>query len=299
MKGCRRNGAVCSLASLWVAAGLLVGLRVIDAEAGEPTFILATEPAEANLIQLKLLILAQGDEALSAAAIRLQFGEAGAFLELPAPGPRTLTVSVPSGGQEAVVPCGCISLDPPIPDRVPVWGASAGGRAQLLGVLVRTPAGTHLERTCPHLGADEVAVQAVASCHFPGPDQVMVKVAYLNCGADSDRDYWAFLHVEPEAEGENLAVAAAAGVNPSAYATDTSAWRPDEVTVLSFGPYSLSRELPPVVFLRVGLYDRDGNGHRLSLAGCGEKQRTLVGRFVAGQEGWHFERLGPAGEVRQ
>jgi len=188
-----------------------------------------------------------------------------------------------------------VALDSQAGGEIAVAGGPAGALAQALGTLTRAEGGRMpLRRTCPAVAEGQSRIMALASAEQVGPRRFTVKVAYLNCGARLDRDYWAFLHFEPAPTGENLAVTSAMGLHPAGKRTDSSLWTEDEVTVVTFGPYELPADLAEPLYLRVGLYDHDGDDGRARLAGSAEDARVLVGRFASREGRVAFERL--AGE---
>jgi hypothetical protein len=136
----------------------------------------------------------------------------------------------------------------------------------------------------------------VAAVERMNASRFVVKLAYLSCGEKLERDYDAFLHFEPEATGSDLATTTEMRLYPSGKPTDSSGWREDEVTVVTFGPYDIPPDLAKPLYLRAGMYDREGDGHRLRLAGSGGEDRVLVGRFIRQEGGVAFERM-PLAEV--
>lgn len=196
----------------------------------------------------------------------------------------------------AVVRFEALKLDPAA-GEITVSGRLGDEPPQPLGSLVRGDDGqVHLRRTCALAAQGERRILVVAVAERTDANRFVVKLAYANCGETLDRDYDAFLHFEPEATGSDLATTTEMRLYPSGKPTDSSGWREDEVTVVTFGPYDIPPDLTKPLYLRAGMCDRDGDGHRLRLAGSGEEDRVLVGRFVRQEGAVAFERM-PLAEV--
>jgi len=269
--------------------------------------LLDCETVGTERVVLKLVLLNAGRRLATDGEAELAFvkpGEPGATYEAPEPGPRTVRKAMHaagwSGDSVEVVSFGPFTIGADTPRELEVRGGLVGDPPAALGTLVREegdPAGpVRLRRACPAAGPEDTPIVAVAACELLGANRVVVRVAYLNCGASLRTDYSAFLHFEPEATGENLAVTSEMGLYPSSRPTDSAAWGEDEVTVVTFGPYTLPAGLDRPLYLRVGLYDQAGTGERLRPAGSDERDRVLVGRLVPRDGGVVFERTPPAAE---
>ena len=117
-----------------------------------------------------------------------------------------------------------------------------------------------------------------------------MRAGFFNCGATFESDLWAFLHFEPNATGEEHATLAPLGLHAIGKATDSATWAADEVTVLTFGPYTVPDEAELPIYLRAGLYDYHGDGARVPLVGVGDATRVLLGRIVERDGVIAFER---------
>jgi hypothetical protein len=274
-------------------AALAGGLVAPAAPQAPPDAVLFVESSVAGTLSAQVLLI----------AVAPLEADAQLTLTLMAPGGHEQTASAPvpasawSTDGLQLVALGPLTLDPGMAGELTVSGGLAGTRPQRLGTLVRGGDGrVQLRRAMPFAAEGPGRVFALASAERVGPGRFTVKVAYLNCGEQLDRDYDAFLHFEPEATGGNLAVTTEMGLYPSGKPTDSSAWREDDVTVVTFGPYDLPPDLAKPLYVRVGLYDREGDGARLPLAGGAEDDRVLVGGFATQDGRIVFERT-PLGEA--
>ena len=258
--------------------------------------VLDAQPLGVGRVELKLALLNAGRSFDKDGEVELQFLAGEERLEQAEPGLRTSRDAVQCSAwkrdQVEVLRFGPYEAGEDTPERVEVRGGLVGDPAETLGTLVRGERGSVLERPCD-MAEGERAICAVALCEAMDPERFLIRVAYLNCGEAFDRDYWAFLHFEPEPSGENLSVTSAMGLHPSGRPTDSASWAADEVTLVTFGPYTTPQPLEAPVYLRVGLYDQAGDGLRVRMAGSGDKERVLVGRLVAAEGGFAFERTVP------
>ena len=271
-----------------LALCLLAALAAMAQDAPPVAAVLFVEQPTAEVLALKVLLIAgappEGDVRFN---LTLS-GPAGQMQALAAQAPRTGWT--PDGLQ--VLRFDPVTLDVQADSEIVVAGSPAGTPQQPLGTLVRSEGGqVQLRRACPALAEGQTAIVALAAAEQVGPRRFTVKVAYLNCGARLDRDYWAFLHFEPEPTGESLAVTSEMGLYPAGKPTDASLWTEDEVTVVTFGPYELPADLAEPLYLRAGLYDHGGDGGRVRLAASAEDSRVLVGRFVSRDGSVAFVRL--------
>lgn len=267
--------------------------------------ILACEALGPDRVVLKLLIFNSGETFAADGSARLEFVDpadpARAF-EAPEPGPRTTAMPVACsswfGDHVELLRFGPFVLDDSTPAELHLRGGLEGRLPVPLGALVRGDDRRVRFRRPPPDAATETErnVLLTAACDLVNPNRFLIKLGFFNCGERFDVDYWAFLHFEPDPTGENLAVTTEMGLYPAGKPTDSSSWEEDEVTVIAFGPFELPRELDRPLYLRAGLYDRDGTSGRVPLAGSGEAQRVLVGRFVPRDGGAVFERTAPQPE---
>lgn len=277
--------------TLLLIGPLLTALAVqVPSQPGPPLQILTCELAGPDAITLKVLLLNAG----------AAFPEDREFeLTLTSADGKTQSHKAPvacaswAPDQAAVVRFDALNVGPAA-GEVTVSGRLGDGPAQPLGSLVRGKNGQlHLRRTCALAAEEERRILVVAAAEGTDANRFVVKLAYLNCGEKLDTDYWAFLHFEPEATGSDLAATTEMHLYPSGKATDSSGWREDDVTVVTFGSYDIPPDLAKPLYLRAGMYDHDGDGHRLQLAGSGEDDRVLVGRFVRQDGEIVFERIVP------
>jgi len=258
--------------------------------------VLDAQPLGGGRVELKLALLNAGRSFEKDGEVELQFIVGGERLEQAEPGLRTTREAVQCSAwkrdQVEVLRFGPYEVGEGAPERIEVRGGLVGEPAEALGTLMKGERGFVLERPCD-MAEGERAICAVALCEAMDPERFLIRVAYLNCGESFDRDYWAFLHFEPEPSGEDLSVTSAMGLHPTGRPTDSASWAVDEVTVVTFGPYTAPHPLEAPVYLRVGLYDQAGDGLRVRMAGSGDKERVLVGRLVPAEGGFAFERTVP------
>jgi len=138
------------------------------------------------------------------------------------------------------------------------------------------------------------AVLPVAACQASGTNEFRISVTFYNAGMRLPLDYTAFLHFDRSQKGEGLLSLPAPGPRPLVAVTQASTWAPDEVTTVTFAAVTMPPNLPPVVYVKAGLYDAAGEGGRLALAGEDASHRVLVGRLQRGGEVWAFHRSPPA-----
>ena len=137
-------------------------------------------------------------------------------------------------------------------------------------------------------------VLAVGTAEKLGPRQFRLSVAFLNCGAALERDYTAFLHFDRRGRTESLYFLPQPGPRPLVAPTTSATWGPNEECTVTFGTVTLPVSLRREVFLKTGLYDTGGDGHRLPLVGGDASNRALIGRLVPDETGWTFRRAAPA-----
>ncbi|MBM3500955.1 MAG: hypothetical protein FJX74_20050 [Armatimonadetes bacterium] len=254
--------------------------------------VLFADPSGPDTLALRVLLIHQGPAPEDVEYV----------LSLAPPGgtARTLSAAVPASGWTAdglrLVAFEPLTVGPEAGDLV-ITGGLPGAPTERLATLIRGEGGRlELRRVPPGGGPDRLF--AVASAEQLGPRRFTVKVAYINCGERLSRDYDAFLHFEPEPTGEDLAATTEMGLYPSGKPTDSSAWHEDDITVVAFGPYELPAKLDRPLYVRVGLYDRTGDGARRPLLGAAEDHRVLVGRFAPRDGAVVFERA-PFEEAKQ
>lgn len=286
-------------------AGLAaIALCAAAAEAAapmEPLLVLCGEPAAGHSIRLKLVVFT-GGSAPAPEHVRVEFFHQGKSLDGPPPSARPLHARLPgapeAGSQVHVAALGSVAMDADGPESVQVRGGAAGDRLVPLGSLRRADDGRvlflrHWPLPSPKQG--ERAVLVAAAAERMGPRRFLLKLAYLNYGESFDKDLTAFVHFEFAARGEDLADPVAAGLLTQSYDMDTSCWRPGEVTVVRSRAFDVPASAPEHVYVRVGIYDRQGTQARLPLAGSDDDTgRVLVGRFVAEGERVGFEPILPA-----
>ena len=258
--------------------------------------VLTCEPFGPDTVTLKVLVCNAG----------ATFGQDCEFeLALTGADGKTEVHKLPAGcagwaaDEVAVIRFEALKIDPAASETT-VSGRLGEGPAQPLGSLVRGNDGkVRLRRTCSLASEGERRILVVAAAERVQANRFVIRLGYLNCGEKLDVDYWGFLHFEPEPTGSDLAATTEMRLYPSGKATDSSGWREDEVTVVTFGPYDIPPDLAKPLYLRAGMYDHDGDGHRLRLAGSGDEDRVLVGRFIQRDGRIVFERvLAQAGEGR-
>lgn len=302
----------CGLAGAGALLGLLfaAGAAAQDQTEGGPSplALLVCETTGSNTVELGVLLLALDDPLPDDTSVRLQFvapSDPGRTYEAPEPAPRTVTQTIASsatGRRTALLGFGPFILGDETPAKLQVLGGVAGTTPTPLGVLFRRPtAGDHearwgFRRASPPVAEGERAVIVVAAPQVVDANRFLVGLGFFNCGERFPVDHWALLHFELEPTGEDLAATSEMGLWPSGKATDSSLWREDEVTVVTFGPYELPRPLERPVYLRAGLYDREGAGDRVKLIGSDASRRVLVGRFVDRDGHIAFERIAPSPE---
>ena len=258
--------------------------------------VLCCEPLGPDTVTLKVLVLNAG----------ATFGQDCEFgLALTGADGKTEVRKMPAScagwaaDEVTLIRFDALKIDPAAGETT-VSGRLGEGPAQPLGSLVRGNDGqVRLQRTCSLASEGERRTLVVAAAERMQANRFVVRLGYLNCGEKLDVDFWAFLHFEPEPTGSDLAATTEMGLYPSGKATDSSGWGEDEVTVVTFGPYDIPPDLAKPLYLRAGMYDHDGDGRRLRLAGSGDEDRVLVGRFIQQDGRIAFERtLAQAGEGR-
>ena len=137
------------------------------------------------------------------------------------------------------------------------------------------------------------AILAVGSAERLDPRQFRLSVTFVNCGAELDRDYRAFLHFDRSERSERLYFRPEPGPRPLVAPTGSGSWGPNDEQTVTFGTVTLPAPGRHEVFLKAGLYDAAGDGHRLPLAGGDPSRRALLGRFSPDESGWTFVRTPP------
>jgi len=140
----------------------------------------------------------------------------------------------------------------------------------------------------------EGRVLPVATCKQLAPREFRFTITFLNCGAVLPLDYSAFIHFDRTRSGERLYTEPDPGPRPLVMPTTSSAWTPDEVTVIEFPPVTLPPSIRQEVLVKVGLWD-PGSGVRFPLAGEDASHRVLVGGLVPEADGFHSVRYAPGG----
>ena len=269
--------------------------------------VLTCERVATDAVRLKLVLLASEGALEEDVTAWIEFRDVSApqqTVETRPPGLRTTRVPAAGAAWGAahvqVISFGPYVLDTSHPAKIIVRGGLQGQPDAQLGALVvgqpdeRGQGAVRFERALPAEPAGQQRrIFVVAAAHPVGPNSFCVKLAYFNCGERLQRDYWAFLHFETAETGENLPATTAMGLHPAGNPADAPDWRPDEVTVVTFGPYTIPAELEGPIYLRAGLYDHDGDGSRLAPLGSAERGRALVGRFVSHDGRPAFERILP------
>ena len=283
------------VAACWTAEALAAPA------APQVQLVLCSTPSGASLVHLKLLLLNAGATPPADAKALVAFSSApgGAALELPAPGPRSLAVPLKASEWPAdhteVLDLGDVSLAPPCPTVVAVSGGLAGQEMHLLGTLRRGVAGAPASFLRAYPQADVApggrSHLFFAAAYEPTEDgQFRMKLACLNCGEKLKADYDVFLHFELAPVGTELAATTALGLFPAGRATDSSQWSESDLAVAELGPYCLQAGAPEFIYLRAGLYNRQGDGARLPIAGPDDTSRALIGRLVTREGRTWFER---------
>jgi len=294
---------------IWILALLLLTsvLRLATAEAQAPVArgglsLLVCDAVSPRTIALKLILLNPGRQFDTDGQARLEFGRPdapGHPFESPAPGPRTVNLPVKCSewapDHVEVLSFGPFSLSEGVPTNLEVRGGLVGDAPTLLGTLTAGDRDSSLQfrrafpAILPATKTHRVIVTAV--CERTDARRFVVKLAYLNCGERFETALSAFLHFELAPKGEDLDPAIALRLLPSSRRVNTSTWRPDELTVVQFGPFEIPRDAPEHVYLRAGLYDQFGTPERLDLAGSDDGTgRVLVGTFTHTPAGVLFQR---------
>jgi len=144
------------------------------------------------------------------------------------------------------------------------------------------------------LPAQSASVLPTGTCRQLAPREFQLTVTFLNCGAKLGLDYLAFIHFDRARSGERLYNEPAPGPRPLVMPTKSSAWAPDEVTVIEFPPVTFPPSIRKEVFVKVGLWDPQ-SGVRFPLAGEDVSHRVLVGGLVPEGDGFRFVRYAPGG----
>jgi hypothetical protein len=289
---------------MWLPVILILAASCRAAQSPEQAqVVLACAPLAGPAVPVKLVVTACGELPVGA-SVRVAFTPmaGGPVLELPAPGPRTLVRPLGAAGQApadlAVVDLGEVSLAPPCPAEVLVTGGLADREPGPLGTLRRGPEGAPaaFERAYPWDGGESLASGREArllmvAAHEPlEGGQFLVRLACLNCGEAFAQDQDIFLHFELSPTGSDLAATTALGLYPAGRSTDSAAWSPGDLVVAQFGPYAVPDTMPGLVYLRAGLYNRQGDGARVPVAGPDDTSRALLGRLVTREGRTWFER---------
>jgi hypothetical protein len=298
----------CDLRATLLVCGLAVLVRAAE-PAAPPALLLVCTPTGASTVRLQVLALSVGDTFAADTAVEVTFwaATAAAAVELSPPGPRTVALPLRTAGwaaeQMELVEVGEFSLAPPCPEALEVRGGARGQTARSLGRLRRGENGAAVafSRTFPGApavglaagsAADEARTGLVFAAVYEPLDErrFTVRMGCFNCGGRRAVDEDLFLHFELSPRGIDLAPTVALGLHPDARPTDSSAWHEGELTVVQFGPYTLPEEVPEFIYLRAGLYNRQGDGARAPVAGPDDTNRALLGRVVSRQGQTRFER---------
>lgn len=270
-----------------------------------PTVLLVATPSGAAVVQLKLVVLCSAGSAATEGTLQVAFAAAAAAepIEVPPPGPRGMTLPwrPPAGASDQVqiVGLGEVSLAPPCPEVLEVRGGVRGQPLRPLGWLRRGAAGAASTFTRAYPAAGGKTGLLFVAVYEPSEERLFnLRLACFNCGDHREADQDLFLHFEPAPTGTDLQATMALGLPPDARPTDSGSWSPGDQVVASFGPYSIPEHAPEFIYLRAGLYYRQGDGARAPVEGPDDTRRALLGRLVtrAGQT-W-FERAPlPGSEV--
>ncbi len=284
----------------WCVAAL-AALATVSYVAAEADLLLATESVGDGSVLTKLIVLHRGEAPGRKAPVELRFLVADHVLSEPAPGFRTTVMMLDTGswlpGHTQILAPEPFSPQATTPQQLRAEARIGDGAFIPLGRLTRAADGAwRLARACTVSEKGRWPVITVAHCRFLEPEQVLINVGFLNCGAEFERDYWAFVHLDLGPAGEDLSGTAALGLPALALVTDSSAWADDDVTVMSFGPYDLPSDLASPLFVSVGLYDQNGDGSRAPLVGCDRTMRVPVGQLMPRADGWRYERAPTPGQ---
>ena len=298
---------VVSSFAAWSAFGQPVASTEGPSRAGQLLTAMTCQPLGARRVSLKMVILNAGREFAHDRAARVEFVTAPSdrrMLQSPPPGPRTTTVPLRSKGwapdHVEVVSFGPFVFDGQMPKQLHVRAGLDGESLAILGTLVRDGDGEGDTRITfrrvlpwPSVAKGERRVLAAAAAQRVDGRRFVLRAAYFNGGEEFATDYSAFIHFELNAEGENLDQTIALKLHPMSQRMDTSAWDDGELTVVTFGPIDIPRNVPKHVYVRAGMYDQFGSGERLMLPGSDDGTgRVLVGRFVTKDGATVFQRIG-------
>ncbi|HJN17166.1 MAG TPA: hypothetical protein QGH10_16795, partial [Armatimonadota bacterium] len=158
----------------------------------------------------------------------------------------------------------------------------------------------------------ETGVVGLASCEQLAPRELRLTVSLRNYGETFDRDLSAFIHFDRGETSERLYTQAPPGLRPIVAPTQSSAWTPDEIVTLTFGPVTIPTSTRRTVYVKLGLYDPGGGVGRFALVGADRTDRVLLGAIDCSEDAcrWlsrpptptqdHAEQIGvrPRGLVR-
>jgi hypothetical protein len=279
------------------SAGLAAEPALAQAE-GQVQALLTCAPLSQSAVHLKLVLLgAPATPAPEAVLVTFAQTPGGPPLNLPAPGPRNLSLPLKaperSPGPVWILDLGEVSLAPPCPQEIEVRGGATGQNPATLGTLRRGREGAPATFARAYPGATSPPGSArlvILATYEPLEDhQFRIKLACFNCGAQLPADEDLFLHFELSPTGSDLPATTALGLLPDGRATDSASWSEGDLAVAQFGPYSMPEGLPEFVYLRAGLYNRQGDGARVPVASPDDTSRALVGRLVTRDGKTRFE----------
>ena len=242
------------------------------------------------------------DTARASREARIEFalpGAPGRAYNAAAPGLRAATVALDAqqrpAGQVQLIRFGPFTLDDRCPQELGVRGGIVPGPMEWLGTLVRRQGEAvvflrHFPRA--EQASGHARILTAASAERIAGNRFLLKVGYFNCGHRFTKDLSAFVHFEFEPQGEHLHEPCRHKLFPRSMAVDSATWRPDEVTVVTFGVFEFPPGAPKCVYVRAGLYDQHGTGERVPMAGSDDGTgRVRVGRFVRRSGRVWFDRL--------